>query len=241
MARISNGALSGALGNMVFYTMAGVGYVRSKPGKQIKRRNQSFKLQSSSFGLVSKYGTRMIKELSRELLFTFGLKTYNQSRGWMRNQYFRYLDQPGWDIGDRGVDMCQLNQASDLRDFFGTRITVKDNGSGEIEFSIPSLNPKRDLKAPPLTDEVNLKFILQSSAFGEESRHTKSVIEVQHFYYKDVLMPGKNIKLSCTGAKGDIVIAAVAVEFLVAGRRHSTIETSPAWLPAAIVGMGRLK
>ncbi|MEP6674765.1 MAG: hypothetical protein ABJA78_06410 [Ferruginibacter sp.] len=151
------------------------------------------------------------------------------------------LNLPGWDIADRGLGMCQLNSACDLRDFTGAVITVTDNCFGEVMFSIPSLNPVKELKAPRDCKHVNLKLVLVSSPFAGAGSSVNITTQSYEFAYEDNTMPAVDLKLNCGSAVGDIAIAVIALEFQVYQQGQTLWTTESLWLPAAVIGMGRLK
>src|ERR1700712_109548 len=148
MARVTDKGIKGTVGNAVYYVREGNNYVRAKPRKKKKKRNAPENPLNAIFGLVSTYGSGMVKLMKAGFMFPFGLKTYNNARGWMRNLYAEHKDEENWDLSVKNSGMCQLNAEVDLRDFLRTDITVNDSGSGKITVVFPEINPKRDFKAP---------------------------------------------------------------------------------------------
>ncbi len=236
MARMENNNLSGAVGSLIFYTRDGKNYVRSKPGKRKKKRGQPASSNNTVFGRVSGNCSRMLKQLQPALLFKFGLYSYNNARGWMRNQYAANQQQPDWEISTRPNDMCQLNAAADLRDMLFVSVTVKDTGGGILQVSIPAMNPFRDMKKMPAgTVSVNLKLAVLYSAFEEDSP-AFIAIEQYLFDYKNTLLPAKEISVKSKAPAGNLAFIVLAIEPVAPNTRFEQ-----EWLPAAIIGMGRIK
>ncbi|MEP7109579.1 MAG: hypothetical protein ABI760_16415 [Ferruginibacter sp.] len=241
MARITEKGISGLVGNVIFYTSNGQNYIRSKPRKKNKKKGDPVNPLNTIFGAVSTYGSGMIKRMSGSFLFRFNLATYNLGRGWMRNQYAAHKDDAIWELSARNNTMCQLNSETDLRDFLGTAITVTNDGKGLVRISIPEINPKKDLKAPPRTMRVNLKMIIVTSPFRETEIRNNFWMEQHNFDYSDSIAPSKESILDTKTAEGDIAIVVIALEFETTRSGKGFYNTEKRWLPAAIIAMGRLK
>ncbi len=238
MARSTDKGISGAVGNLVFYTMNGNNYVRSKPGKRTKKRNKDPNPLNTIFGIVSSYGSPMISQLRTVLLFPFSINTYNSIRGWMRNQYAAHGQDAIWELTAQGTAMCQVNRAIDLRDFLTVPLSVSDTGNSMIKISIPSLNPAKNIKAPSHTNKVNLKLVAVSSPFGQKTGSSNFCMEQYSFDYTNEILAAKEIVLNTSAITGSIVIVVAAIEFDEGDKMYNT---DVKWLPAAIIGMGRLK
>jgi len=236
MAIFKDNNLSGSVGNIVFYTCDGQNRVRAKGGKRKRKRGQPADPNTSIFGKVSANGTPMLKLLSRHLLFHFGLSSYNDGRGWMRNHYAANNSLPQWDLIAKPNDMCQLNAAADLRDMLFTSIFISDTGGGKLLVNIPVMNPVRDMKKlPAQTTSVNIKLAVLNSAFdGKSPVHL--AMEQYSLIYADTQLPAKDIVIDTKAPAGNLAIVVMAIEPFAAGRSFTT-----EWLPAAIISMGRIK
>lgn len=245
MARNTTDAISGAVGNLVFYTMKGKNYIRTKPRKRKKKKGQAPDPRTTVFGIVSRYGTRMVKAMSRSFLFPFTLETYNQSRGWMRNQYAANGALEIWELEARRNMTCQLNTEADLRDFIETAITVTDAGKGLINIQIPPMNPAHDLQVPPGTKKVNMKWVAINSPFADVAQHRNQCMEQFAFDYNNSTLPAKTITLDTrmenAASANHIAIVVMALEFETAVTGTAIYNKETRYLPAAIVAMGRLK
>lgn len=236
MARFKDNNLSGTIGNVVFYTVNGKNFARAKPGKRKKKRGQAPDPNTSIFGRVSANGSRMLRILSPQLLFPFTLSSYNNTRGWMRNQYAANHKLPVWDISAKPNDMCQLNAAADLRDILFTSILTSDKGGGKLLVSIPAMNPLKDMKKLPIqVTMVNMKLAVLYSPF-EDGSVAQLAMEQYSFVYANTQLPAKEIIIDTKAPAGNIAIVVLAIEPVIAGKSFPA-----AWLPAAIIGMGRLK
>ena len=240
MARVTDQGIIGTVGNLVFYTMNGKRYVRAKPHSKKKKRNKEANPLTTIFGTVSAYGTRMIKEMSKSFLFPFKLGTYNRLRGWMRNQYAARHEDATWLLSARQSGMCQLNEGTDLRDFWKTEITVMDNGNQIILIEIPEFNPTKDLKVPLRTMKVNLKLIVVTSPFKEDVTACNICTKQYSFDYSNTPVPAQQFVMQTAAGTGDIALVVMAIEYETSDTGKGVYNTELRWLPAAAIAMGRL-
>jgi hypothetical protein len=237
MARVTSEGLNGVVGNIIFYIRDGRQYARSMPAPRNKRKNQPASAGTTSFGIVSRFGSEMLVNLSNNLLFKFTLNTYNSARGWMRNQYVANQNA-AWPLLAKGSSMCQLNTAIDLRDFLTVDIAVKDNGGGQVEVTVGEINPIRNIKAPTRTTEVKIKVLAVTSAFEPKgSEAVKTGKDEFSFSFINKLLPPKSLVLNTRAKTNDMVLVVIAVEYNINGLWVSDLQ----YLPAAIVAMGRME
>lgn len=229
--------ITGAVGNVIFYSMKGEGYVRSMPGKRKKKRGQTDTIYVSIFRLVSRYGTAMMKQMSNSFLFPFSRDIYNRLRGWMWNKYSDNHALPVWKL-ETVSPFGALNTEAGLHDFLRVNITVSENRREGIVVNLSAFSPKKQIKAPLRTMEVNMKFIAVSCSFEKEVPRPGYSMEQISLTYNDRVLPEQRIVLN-TGAKpGDIAMVVVAMEYKIAGQIAYSKDLR--WLPAGVVGMGRV-
>lgn len=240
MARVTEKGIVGLVGNLVFYTVNGKTYVRSKPGKRKKKRGQKVKPLNSVFGTVSRYGTAMLNAVKEHLSFALGRDGYNKARGYMRNHFAERGQDITWELSVKNSGMCQLNAAADLRDFFREEITVSDRGKGKIVLSVPSFNPKLTLKLPIRSLKANLKLIAVTSPFKETGPRYSLCIKQCSFTLNQKSVPATELTLNA-GSPKDIALIIVAMEFETEDQASGQVLKDIKWLPAAIIAMGRLK
>lgn len=243
MARVTENGISGRIGPVVYYMMNGKQYARSKPvsskGTKAKKRTAL----TSLFGLVSKYGTMMVKYVKDNNCFyiPFGRTVYNNLRGWMRNQYAANQQEESWELSVRASGMCQMAEGIDLRDFWKTGITVTDNGSGNILIDLPEFNPKKDLKVPLRTMKVNLKLIAVTSPFKEAPVPCTLCKQQFSFEYSSSPVPAQQFVLQTDAGTGDIALVLMGLEFETTDSGNGMPLKDIRWLPTAAIAMGKLK
>jgi hypothetical protein len=117
-----------------------------------------------------------------------------------------------------------------------TSVLISDTGDGKLLVSIPAMNPKLDMKKLPAgTTAVNIKLAAVYSAFKDNS-FVRLSIEKYSFNYENILLPAKDIMIDTKAPAGDIAIVVLAIESFTEGKSFSA-----EWLPAAIIGMGRIR
>ncbi len=240
MARVTDKGISGAIGNVVYYSVDGKTYIRSKPGKRKKKRNQVTNPLNSIFGTVSKYGSSMIGLMKKSFGFPVNRNMYNRLRGWMRNQYAEHMDQANWEFSVKN-GMCQLNPGIDLRDFFKLDITVIDSGNGNLTVAFPEINPVNNIKTPSRTMKVNIKLIAVTSPFRDSPLPSNFCTEQYSFIYNSKPVPAISFVLQTKAGVGDIGIVVMALEYETSDSGIGLYIKDTRWLPAAIIAMGRMK
>lgn len=235
MGRIKENHLSGAIGTVVYYVLNGKPYVRSKPRSRKKPPTAIMKVRNGLFSDVAGPSSRMLKYMKKEFLFRVGFADYNRLRGWMYVLYSINHAREEWPVV---VDnnMCQLNPAAELRQFFKADITMSDDRSEGISVSFPSFDPQSVIRAPLGAKKVTIKVITASSP--TDTAPVRYAKESFSFDLTDTIVPAREILLKTEGDKGDLVIVVLAIEFGKSGRE---IITDPRWLPAAVIAMGRIK
>ena len=241
MARVTENGFAGTVGNLVFYSMNGKSYVRTKPGPRKKNKGAVQNPLNTVFGIVSKHGSALIKGINSEFPFRFGREAYNNVRGWMRNNYSMYKDAADWELSVRASGMCQLNKETDLRDCLKVELSVTDEGNGKIAITFPSIIPVRDIKAPSRTMKVNIKLIVVTSPFRNAPGTYNHCTEQFSFIYNDSELPAKTFLIETKASKPDLVFTAVSLTYETKDSGEAKYNTEKKWLPAAMIAMGRLK
>lgn len=239
MARVTKNGIEGMVGNYVFYTMNGKAYVRARPAKRAKKKNQPANPVTSIFGTVSKYGTAMIKEMSKSFPIPFTRDVYNRLRGWMRNEYAANGSTPEWKL-EHNNNICSFDIEADLRDYWRKNLTVTDKGNGKIQLEIPEFNPLKDIKVPGRTMKVNLKLIAITSPFKGDPKACSSCTTQFSFDYSSNPVPANTFALQTTAGTGDIALVVMSLEFYTSGEKDSLVKDKK-WMPAAVMAFGRLK
>lgn len=241
MAEVTKSGLVGAVGQLVFYTMNGKNYVRSKPRAQSARTKKKLQPITGAFGTVSSISSRMASVLRAELNCPFPLQSYNTLRGWMLRQYRSNANNTQWQLSV-AEETCGLNALADLRQIFSAGISVTDNGSGRIVVDIDAFNPAKDIKAPAGAGSVNFKLLCAGlpdpAGRGDDA---ELAISQYAFNLTDKTIPAFEMKLTTKAKKNHLLCLVLAVEFRAGNKQSTGIINMPAFLPAAAIGLGRRK
>jgi hypothetical protein len=238
MGKMKDGNITGLVGTVVFYTMRGENYMRSKPGKKGKRSKTSapLKAQRSLFGTVSHYGSPMISVVAENLGMKFDTSISNGIRGWMCKAFL--IDPALSPLNNtnyhRGI--CQLNSACDLRDVLYIMPQIKNESKGKLSVSFPPFNPAEVLRAPEGANSVRIKLLAVHSGFGKKNVDMNLMECKWEMPYKNALQTPEPITFSFGKEHGDHVMLVLAVEF--EGRFGRIREK--AWQPAAAMAFGRV-
>ncbi len=234
--------LSGLVGNIVFYTMNGKSYVRSRPNySKIKSKQFSQSPSAQVFGTGSRGVSALLNRLQIQLPFPLSRVAYNHFRGWMLRHYKANAISVEWPISCLPNDQCQLQTDCDLRDLFRVQVSVEDLGGGNLRICIPAWNPQQQLTAPPNTRKLLISIMVLGNAFARESRTVSSGVEEFTIPYTKEDQPARETMIRVEGEKDDILILAVSLAYETFSTRSGTQLADAAWLPAAIIGVGRRK
>lgn len=234
--------LSGLVGNLVFYTMNGKSYVRSRPEySQRKRKQYSKSAPAQIFGRISSCASALLNQLQTKLVFSLKRDAYNQFRSWMLRHYKANAGLAEWPISCLPNDQCQLQNACDLRDVFRVQVSAEDLGGGNLRLTIPAWNPVQQLSAPPHTRKLLIRIMAYDVSFGVRSRIVSSAIA-------DITLPSikeaqsaSETLLQLKGKKDDLLILSLSLAYETFSTNSGTQLADAAWMPAAVMGMGRRK
>lgn len=241
MARVTEKGIVGLVGDLVFYTVNGKSYVRSKPRRRKKIKGAKAHPVNTVFGTVSKYGTGMMNEIKPSLSFPVGRDAYNKLRGWIRNLYAEHHQDKTWELSSRYSGMCQLNTEVDFRDYFKSDITVTDKGKGKILITLPEIEARLTLKSPIRTMKVNLKLMAVTSPFKETGSRSNLILETISFTLNKKTIPATEVLLQTKASSGHIALVVAALEYETENSGKGQVEKELRWLPAAAIALGRLK
>ena len=192
------------------------------------------------FGIVATYCKVIHKWIKKYLLIPPGSDANNGFRGWINRNYTSNHAATEWPISSDMI-MCQLNNETDLRNFFFKQITVNDRGGLVLAVELPGFIPAIDIKAPKGTEKVNIKLIGVSLSFGDRAGGGggDTLKEFMVDYNNTPVLTQEFLLDLKTSGKGDFAFIAVAFEFKKKGA--DLFLQDPKFLPAAVIAMGRLK
>ncbi len=246
MARVTKeGGLSGAIQNLVFYTMDGKNYVRSKPIMLNKKKNRHQNRSVVVFGVVSACSSALLRNMAWDLLFRIGFKTHNAFRSWMTPLYQRYMyhnPDGQWELSARHAAMFEINPAASLHEAFRVPIDVADAGEGRVKITIGELKPVQHIQAPRWTKSVNLTLQVLTTPFTENyGRQVVHYSEMHAYPYIQGQEPAKEFIVQTKNAKGHVAVVVAALTYNTRTTEEPAYHTDLQYLPAAVVAIGRLR
>lgn len=241
MATVTKAGLNGAIGPLVFYTMNGKSYARSKPKAQSKALKKKLQPQRHFFGRVSSLSSRVAGAIRTELNCPFGLRGYNALRGWMFAQYKENGNESGPLPQSVSGGLCELNPEASLHEFLKAGISVADRGKGNLSVSIDSFNPAKDFKAPAGAGFINLKLICaRSTQEPGGSSYFALTLAQRAIPIINANLPVIEMELATHGSKGNLVCLVLAIEFRSGNEYSNGVINIPSFLPAAGIALGKL-
>lgn len=242
MARMNQEGLSGLVGNLVFYTMNGKSYVRSRPQYTKRKQKQISKSgQAHLFGQVSSCTSALLNRLQPNLLFPLKRDAYNQFRSWMMRHYKSNAGSAEWPITCLPNDQCQLQTACDLRDLFRVQVSVEDLGGGKLRISIPAFDPIQQLSVPPRTGTILIRMIAHDVSFADRSRIESSGLADIPVPFTKGVIPASETLLTLKGKKDDFLFLTLSLAYKTFSTEAGTQLAEAVWLPASVLGVGRRK
>lgn len=242
MARMNQDGLSGLVGNLVFYTMNGKSYVRSRPKYSKAKQKQLSKSGSAQvFGEISRCASAVLNQLQTKLLFPLKRDAYNQFRGWLLRQYKAHAGLAAWPISCMPNDQCQLQSFCDLRDVFRVQVSAEDLGGGQLRIIIPAWNPVLQLSAPPGTRNLLIRIMVCDVSFTARSQIVSSGMAEIPLPFTKELQPASETLLQLEGQRDDLLFLSVSLAYETFVTPSGSQLTDTAWLPAAVLGVGRRK
>lgn len=238
MATVTSNGLTGRVGNLVFYSMNGKQYARSRPvftNSRLKKLSRS--PQALVFGQVSKAISLLLGQMKTVHGAIFTRNSYAAARSWTGRFNAAMGAQPEWPLESRFSNGCQLNARIDLRDCFSAGLWINDAGNGDIRLGFGSIDPLLHTRVPAGCKRLLIRFFCLAPLFNAKNRMLVKQAE-REIVYQPGSLPPWEITLNTGAATGDVVLVAMSVSFLMRSVQAG-MGTGPD-TPAAIIAMGRL-
>lgn len=243
MARVSNGQMSGKVGNLVYYQVGGKTYVRTAPAKKLRDHSESKQSrQNILFKSVAKYGTAMVARIATNLGYRPRIVDYNKVRGWIYRLYSVMVTRDAFPVTGYPMNVCGLNQSATKGGHIYPNLNITDNGNGNIQISFPEINPRRDIPAPSHTLRINFTVIAAISSFGADNNIVPKISSSSRTVeFVHEMQPPGEIFLDTGGTTGDVILIALRVTYTIFYAGRETIESKIQWLPITLLAFGKLQ
>ncbi len=232
MARVINGNIQGALGDIIFYVMDGKQYARLKP-QQKSRSKQPKKPAVVLFSLAGKYGTAIVKQLKAHLHITTNLTVYNHFRSWCIRLLKHQLTQEGEHLSKQPV-YHSFNTSADLRDQMQLDYQWRIDDAGVV-IEIPSFQPNICFHGPKKASACIVSFAVINSSFQENFTPVSCSSSSVTIPINTMATVLQRIHLPISNRQKGWLFLAISLRYVVKGKQADILETDVAYLPAAIV------
>jgi hypothetical protein len=237
MATMDPKNIRGLVGNIIMYTVNGETRVRARPGKY--HQADVNKKSSKLFALVAAGSAPMIRAIRHYLP---GLIPDNGVRGkligWIRKEYEKHGEDPGWLLGSIPTPLYNINPAIDLRNILLVQpqiIYLSDEKKIQILF--PAFHPRQYIIAPRQTTTVILTAFCVSALFAGNPTDAATAQATQRIDYLSGEEVAFTMELPMPGATGEIALLLLGVQF--AGSDNSLFDIK-AYSPFAVMAIGRV-
>lgn len=237
MASIKGNALSGVIGNLVFYEMNGKRYVRTKPGPRVKKKGYQPAKEVTDFSLASSKGSPMLKWLLQQTGLPGGLKTFNSFRGWLMQNMRARHGVDSWPIGTAVTPLLNLNQHCDLRDQLLVMPSFAMNGNS-LHCTFPGFIPSQHIIAPAGTTNIRMQLLTCTNSFASKAADTTTGSMAKLAIAYGAKMPAAAaISLPIVNAKDTLTVVCLTMEYFTENGKPVMQDK---WRPAAMVAIGKL-
>lgn len=237
MAKIINGQVIGSISKTTFLTLNGIGILRSKPGRGNVKQTAATKKMASVFGKASSMIHPLLNDLAEELYFKMIMKNRGKvvsaAKDWLIKEQkltgssFNSF-QPAIELNDQVALDKILNVPIKL-------VVAKDK---KIVLSMESFNPTVAILVPKKTDTIELKAVLITSHTDKEQTVVEKYPITLEIPYSDAEVGGQTLQFPVQPAAGTVYLVALAVCFK--GYRINGLDRDRKWLPAGVLGLGRV-
>ncbi len=236
MARIINGNFSGAIGNVVFYTVNGQTYARSMPNTKQSAKNAPEKPSVTAFKTASKYGAQLLRKLRPFIPFPLTLTHYNAYRSWLITSLRIHQDS----AITHTTTLHNVNMLISLRDIWLVPSRIELTEKAEVQIHLPEILPQTHIVAPPYTTQVQVTWIALAQTMTENTQQQQPQVATLQFAYSNNAVAAQTLVLPTNASPNDwwVVLQLIRFTYQLPNMPEPAEQLQPQWLPAAFVAAG---
>jgi hypothetical protein len=238
MARQRDAKLVGTVGNVIFYNRMGEYYMRAKPVSV--RRTEASVNSGLNFGKASKI-SRQIRNFIDEINPSkSNIQAYrfngaiHKFISWKEKKDAASITMPKKLPFISGF---QFNDQAVLSSIIAIQPSVRSIHSRVTEISLPPMITSQSLQAPSNTSSILFKMILM----GVDLEHAKTKLlgksELEIPFSNETFQPSV-ISIPASSKPGDLVILAMAVQYIVNKNGEVELQNDKKKLPCGIALAG---
>lgn len=237
MAKMINGQIIGSISKTTFLTINGIGILRSKPGRGNVKQTAATQKIASVFGKASSMIHPLLNELAEELYFKMIMKNRGKvvsaAKDWLIKE-----PEPTDSSLNSFQPAIELNDLVTLEKMLKVQmelVVAKDN---KISLSIESFNPIVDILVPKKTDTVEWKVVLITSLTENGQTVVEKYPITLEIPYSDAEVGEQTLQFPIQPKAGTVFLVALTVCYK--GYRINGMDRDRKWLPAGVLGMGKI-
>jgi hypothetical protein len=237
MAIIKNGAMSGPIHKTTYYSFENQTIARSKPGPGGVKQTEGMRKSALYFGRASAMVHPLLNGLTTELNF----KISRSNKGKLVSRAKAWLTE----VGDQaGSSLHLLQPAGELNNLAALEKIVKvpvntvlaeDN---TVTVAVGAFNPFNAVKAPAKTDAIELKAVLVTLKADKDWNDVRQYPVSLSIPYADAEVGEQTLSFPVPPAPGMAILIGWTVCFK--GYRIPGTDKDPKWLPAGVLGIGKI-
>jgi hypothetical protein len=237
MAIIKNGAITGSLNKSTYYSFENQTIARSKPGPGGVKQTDGMKKSALYFGKASAMVHPLLNGLTMELNF----KIPRSNKGKLVSMAKAWLTE----VGDQpGSSLHLLQPAGELNNLVTLEKIVKvpvnaalaeDN---TVTVAVGAFNPFSAVKAPAKTDTIELKAVLVTLKADKDWNDVRQYPVSLSIPYADAEVGEQTLEFPVQPNSGMAILVGWTVCFK--GYRIPGMDKDPKWLPAGVLGIGKI-
>ena len=225
--------LTGKIGPTVHYKLRNTYVSRSLPCKY--KQTKATKARAAEFGKAAKAGATLRSSLTPIIPFPQDNKM--QTRfvtallEWMRSDEFGKTKIASELVL---ISNIQFTDGTTLQQRWQSAYQVSFTSGGLLELSIASFIPKLSIKAPAGTVSVECK-IAAASCMLDTSAVSGQYASTLNFNYDSTGIAAQTIQMPFTMHKGNIVIVAMSLDYMISQKGRLKKTTNTAFMPAGVI------
>jgi hypothetical protein len=239
MAKTTEIALSGSLGDLIFYKHLGISCARTRPARV--RLSRATRRTASLFGIASAMSAAIRRELvsllpaEKDPMIMYQLNTV-------------LLQGLGTGLPEAGglvtrMPFISLYPMIDQNPAWGKmRVDPEINWEepGTVTLTLPALIPEKQLLAPPGTESVRMQIMALSCKVANPCLVSSSHATFVDITYNREEQEASRLALPLTQLPGEVALLVLGLKYTVASAENRAVCTKKDWQPVDIIGAAYL-
>lgn len=237
MAKIINGQVIGSISKTTFLFVNGIGILRSKPGRGNVKQTTATKKMASVFGKASSMIHPLLNELAEELYFKMIMKNRGKVVSAAKDWLIKVPESTDSSLNSF-LPAIELNDQVTLEKVLKVSMELTVAKDNKISLSMESFNPTIAILVPKKTDTIELKAVLITSHTDKDQAVVEKYPVTLEIPYSDAEVGEQTLQFPVQPEAGTVFLVALAICYK--GYRINGMDRDRKWLPAGVLGLGRI-